>query len=68
MVVVIGSDVKGASPGVGGINEASEISGSKDSRRGALRALGFLGGFGDSRELKIVSAMALISQNFRSYL
>jgi len=61
IVVVIGSGTKGESPGVGGIKEAieaSEISGSKDSVRGAFRSLGFLGAIGDSRELKIVSAMA----------
>lgn len=58
IVVVIGSRTKGESPGVGGIKEASEISGSKDSVRGAFRSLGFSGAIGDSRELKIVSAMA----------
>ena len=54
---MIGSGTKGESPGSGGTKEASEISGWKDSVRGALRSLGFSGAIGDSRELKIVSAI-----------
>jgi len=58
IVAAIGSALKGESPGSGGMKDASLISGSKDCVRGVFRALGFSGARGDSRELKIVSAMA----------
>ena len=57
-MLAIGSGTTGESDGNGGMKDASLISGSKDSVRAILRTLGFLGATGDSRELKIVSAMA----------
>jgi len=57
-VLAIGSLIKGESSGSGGTKEASEISGWKDAVRGAFASLGFSESEGDSRELKIVSAMA----------